>query len=120
MCTIKKKEKKKRKISLATFHPPLFTFTYSPLSPLISFFDESSFPKQRTIKIRKHVIYLYIKLRFLVKNLPLIPLTAQMIDAVFNVVVVLVVVLSWSGVDVVQPCIIGTALVFILCQICVR
>lgn len=33
MCTTKKKRKKKGKISLATFHPPLFTFIYSPLCP---------------------------------------------------------------------------------------
>lgn len=43
-----------------------------------------------------------------------------MIDAVLDVVVVLVVVLHGPGIDLVQPGVIGAALVLVLRQICVR
>lgn len=78
---------------------------------------------QRALRRRKQIIHLYVELWFLVKDLPLVPLAAQVIDAVLDVVVALVVVLSRVGrsrVDVVQSDVIGTALVLVLRQICVR
>ena len=72
---------------------------------------------------RKQIIHLYVELWFLVKDLPLVPLAAQVIDAVLDVVVALVVVLSRVGrsrVDVVQSDVIGTALVLVLRQISIR
>lgn len=67
--------------------------------------------------------YLYIELRLLVEGLAVVALAAEMIDAVVDVVVVLVVVLRYhlaSVMHVVERRVIGAAVVLVLGQIGVR
>lgn len=73
--------------------------------------------EKKNQKRKRIIIHLYIEFRFLVKYLPLVPLPAQVIDAILDVVVVLVVVLCRPRVDVVQP---GVIAALVLGQICVR
>lgn len=67
--------------------------------------------------------YLYVELWFLVEGFTVVPLTAEMIDAVVNVVVVLVAVLRRclfvmdSGIE---RRVIGATIVFVLGQVGVR
>lgn len=80
--------------------------------------------REQIIRSKKQITHLYVELWLLVKELPLVPLAAQVIDAVLDVVVALVVValsrVGRSRVDVVQSDVIGTALVLVLRQISIR
>lgn len=66
--------------------------------------------------------YLYIKLGLLVKDLAVVALAAEMIDAVVDVVVVLVAVLRGylAVMDTVERRIVGAAVVLVLGQIGIR
>ena len=67
-------------------------------------------------------MYLYIKFGLLIKDLAIVALTAEMIDTVVDIVIVLVVVL-WQRsylIMVMKWRVIGTTIVFVLSQVCVR